>query len=365
MKKHILFLMLVSLLAFSCKDDDDNKGFVDPVANVTTKPFIGSVILSWTDPISEDYYYTLISYKNAEGETVNKKVSRYSADSTGLTTATISGFTDVNEYSFSLTAVSFEGAKSSPVTVSGIPQNTNEAKDYVLGTVSVKPANMGATISWENISGVGVNLSLSYKDQNGVNQNLGVDASQTGSTMITGLLAKTNITVSAQNASGGDKSEIALAVEPKIDPDDLIDPSVEYLTFKASGTRLTISQPNVYNPLYEYKIITTANDPYIATNGLKKAKVGTMLVFRYKTTSEFTLELYWCNSGGGAAGGRSTRVTVPKNQSGDWETFTHDYSADMSTHKWAGSIGDFVRFDCGDSGGVTIEIRNINFRVAQ
>lgn len=366
MKKYILFLMFIPLLLVSCDKEKEN-GSIEPVSNVNATPFIGAVILNWTNPSTSDYYYTVISYKNADGEIVNKKVSYDSVDSTRTATTTISGLVEVKDYAFSLTAVSLSGEKSDPVSISATPQSTDNAKDYVLGTVSVAPASMGAVLSWKNISGVGVNLSFSYMDQNGDTKNLLVDASESGSTTISGGLIKTtDIKVYAQNISGGSKTEEkVLTAEPLLNPDDLIDPNVDYLTFKSSGTRLTISQPNVYNPLYEYKIVTTSADPYISMNGLKKAKAGTTLVFRYKTNTAFTLEVFWCDAGGGAAGGRSTRVNVPKNSSGDWETFSYDFSADMTTHKWAGKVGDFFRFDCGDNAGTTLEIRNIKFVAAE
>ena len=80
MKKYILLVMFISLFIYACDDDDNNKGHIDPVSNVECIPFIGSVTLNWVNPTDANYYYTLISYRNSQGENVNKKVSKYSAD---------------------------------------------------------------------------------------------------------------------------------------------------------------------------------------------------------------------------------------------------------------------------------------------
>ena len=81
MKKYILLVMFISLFIYACDNDDNNKGHIDPVSNVECIPFIGSVTLNWMNPTDANYYYTLISYRNSQGENVNKKVSKYSAAS--------------------------------------------------------------------------------------------------------------------------------------------------------------------------------------------------------------------------------------------------------------------------------------------
>ena len=70
MKKYILFLTGLLFLASAC-NDDDVKGVIEPVTEVECSPFVGSVQMKWKNPASEDWYYTLISYKDADGRTVD------------------------------------------------------------------------------------------------------------------------------------------------------------------------------------------------------------------------------------------------------------------------------------------------------
>ena len=67
----------------------------------------------------------MVSYVDAAGQTVNRKVSKYSVDAEtpGRARALIGGFTDTNEYEFTLTAYSYAGNASTPVTVKGTPED--------------------------------------------------------------------------------------------------------------------------------------------------------------------------------------------------------------------------------------------------
>lgn len=360
MKKYILLMMFISLFMYSC-DDDDSKGNIDPVSNVECTPFIGSVTLSWTNPADADYYYTHISYRNSQGETVGKKVSKFGADAENKVSVIVGGFTDTEEHEFVLTSYGYSGASSSSVTVKGVPRGIEEAKDYVIGTVEMESANNGAKLSWTNETAVGVNLIVTYSDKNNVNQEVTIDATNTGVSMITGFITETKLTVYAVNQADGSKSEEKVfMITPTIDPDDVIYDDIDYITFGSGANQVSYTQDNPENP-YEYTFVTSGGDPYLNCNGLKQSIAGKTLVFRYKATSAFDLELFWCNAGGGAAGGRSTTVTVPKNDSGEWKTFKYDYSDAMATHSWAGNVGDFARFDWGSNSGVTINIRNMHF----
>ena len=361
MKKSILLIMFISLFMFACEDNEDNKGTIEPVANVACTPFIGSVTLSWTDPVHADYYYTQIVYRNSQGETVGKKVSRFSAGTDHRVSVIVGGFTDTEEHEFVLTSYGYSGASSSSVTVKGTPRGIEEAKDYVIGTLVVEPANGGAKISWTNETAVGVDLIVSYPDKNQVNQEVTIDATNTGVYMVTGFLTETKLEVCAVNRSDGGRSEEKVfMITPTIDPDDVIQPGVDYITFGSGANQVSFTQDNPDNP-YEYTFVTSGGDPNINCNGLKQPIAGKTLMFRYKSTDAFELEIFWCNAGGGAAGGRSTTVKVPKNDSEEWKTFRYDYSAAMATHSWAGNVGDFGRFDLGSNAGVTIHLRNIHF----
>ena len=167
MKKYILFLIFVPFLIINgCDDNEEVMGGIDPVSNVECIPFIGSVTLNWTNPENSDYYYTLITYMNSEGEKVNKKVSKYSVDDSNKVSVIVGGFTDVNEHEFILTSFGYSGSSSSPVIIKGSPLGIEAAKDYVVNTVTAEPADEGAKLSWTNETSVGVNLIVSYVDKN-------------------------------------------------------------------------------------------------------------------------------------------------------------------------------------------------------
>ena len=129
MKKYILFLIFVPFLIINgCDDNEEVMGGIDPVSNVECIPFIGSVTLNWTNPENSDYYYTLITYMNSEGEKVNKKVSKYSVDDSNKVSVIVGGFTDVNEHEFILTSFGYSGSSSSPVIIKGSPLGIEAAE---------------------------------------------------------------------------------------------------------------------------------------------------------------------------------------------------------------------------------------------
>ena len=215
-----------------------------------------SVTLNWTNPENSDYYYTLITYMNSEGEKVNKKVSKYSVDDSNKVSVIVGGFTDVNEHEFILTSFGYSGSSSSPVIIKGSPLGIEAAKDYVVNTVTAEPADEGAKLSWTNETSVGVNLIVSYVDKNEKKQIVTIDATRTGVYFVTGLLKETKLTVSAENHHDGGKSEEKVfMVTPTINPDDIVYPEVEYVTFQPSMNQMTITSSNPDN-LYEYTIVT-------------------------------------------------------------------------------------------------------------
>lgn len=218
MKKHIIFLTLVALLVCSCRDDDDQqKGAIDPISNPMLTPYYGSVILNWTNPTSEDYYYTLVSYTNAEGEVVNTKVSCYDLNDSGQTEKIIGGFTDMNSYTFTLIAYNRLGVPSEAVTVTGAPLSTEAAKDYVVSTIQAIPAVQGAVISWKNETGVQVWVKASFNDGKGVQKEKIFDASTSGKGVIASFVNETTVTISVLNASKTDSSSLKeLKVTPAV-----------------------------------------------------------------------------------------------------------------------------------------------------
>ena len=360
--KHLKIMMMavLSILALAACNNDNGEGSMSPVTNVTATPFIGSVKLSWTIPADSNYYYTMITYNNSDGQVVHKKVGRSGAKN-GVITATVGGFSDTNAHDFVLTAYSFSGASSSGVKVTGTPEGTSSAKDYVLSTVNVDPADGGASVKWTNESGIDVKLIVSYTDMKNTSICDTVDALKSDSIMLNGMQSPTEITLTAFNVSDEVKtSPKSYSITPIMNPDDRIYSGIEYITLNTGGgqNQMNLSQDNPYNP-YEYTIVTTGGDPFIYVNSLKASKAGTVLKFRYKSSQDWVLELFWADAGGGAAGGRSTRVSIPA--ASTWTTFTHDYGSEMSKYSWHGNPGDFFRMDWGDNSGVTINVRNIHF----
>ena len=72
-------------------------------------------------------------------------------------------------------------------------------------------------------------------------------------------------------ADGGKSVEKEYVITPVIDPDDVVYPDVEYVTFQATINDMTLVASNPENS-NEYTIVTTGGDPYIYSNGLAAAK---------------------------------------------------------------------------------------------
>lgn len=356
---NIITTILSFFFIVSCNSSNDNEnGKIEPVTNAVATSFIGSVKLAWNIPSNSDYYYTLITYKNSYGEIAHEKVGRYDAVN-GLTNTIVKGFDDTNMHDFILTNHSLSGASSSEVKVSGNPQDVSTAKDYVMGTVKVNPANLGASVVWTNESGVGVKLVTDYTDMKNIDQCDTVDAQKSDSLSLIGFQKTTNVSILAYNAKDGVKTTPKIfSVTPIVNADDFIYDNIEYFTLKVTKHQDIVTQDNPYNP-YEYTVVTTGADPNENINPLKNAKAGTTLKFRYQATQNWDLQLYWINKGGSASASKATTVTIPA--ASTWTTFTYNYGSEMTKYSWKGNVGDFFRMDWGGNSGVTIHIRNIHF----
>jgi hypothetical protein len=205
-------------------------------------------------------------------------------------------------------------------------------------------------------------LYATYKNSKGIEVTDTIDASKTDSTELANpIYQTTDISIVAQNVGDDTKSDVkTITVSPIVNPDDIIQEGIDYLSFNLStaNSQMSITQPNSENQ-YQYKIITTGRDPHVEINKLVNPIQGKVLKFRYKASSSYTFELFWEDKGGGAAGGRSTALTVPATS--DWTTFTYDYSSEISKYNWVGKVGDGIRWDPANASGITIEIRNIHF----
>ncbi len=79
--KKIIYLILIacSAIFLSCKEDSGMTKDGDlSLSFLEAEPRIGAVVLMWGNPSDADYYYSMVTYTNSEGETVSQKVSVYS-----------------------------------------------------------------------------------------------------------------------------------------------------------------------------------------------------------------------------------------------------------------------------------------------
>jgi hypothetical protein len=204
---------------------------------------------------------------------VNRKVSKYSVDAEtpGRARALIGGFTDTNEYEFTLTAYSYAGNASTPVTVKGTPEDRSRAKDYLVETVTFDPQVEAVNINWTNELNADVNLvliSLDYFNIKGKVDEIvrEVEATTPHVEVIDNLPIETDIEVKYYMVDNetGEKSETKTAtfqVLPTIY--DIYDAAVTYIPESYYGINMmTIDWNETKN---EFHILTSGNDPYVYT----------------------------------------------------------------------------------------------------
>lgn len=323
MKKYILlpFIAILTLICGGCGDDYANTDVVvdtemEPVTGLEAESFISSVILTWDMPENENYYYTLISYVNADGEKVNRKVSKYSVDAEnpGKVKALIGGFSDTNEYEFTLTNYSFANNASASVTVKGTPQPKTMAKEYIVKSVKFEPGVESATVSWDNSLDADIKLVMSWKDyfnyETSTNaDNLPVITREVNATtphteVINSLPVETDCQVEYYiiDNETGDKSETLTATFQVLPPaEDFFNPAIEYFPTNAYGAPNMMTLDWTDENKNEFTIVTSGNDPYVYTT-LNGKPVGTTLVFRYKSVQNITnFEIFFKGNAPGSA----------------------------------------------------------------
>ncbi len=376
MKKHILYLMGILSFLFACSDDEDVNGGMEPVTEVECTPFIGSVAMKWKNPVTDSYYYTLLSYRNAAGETVNKKVSRYSAGADGVTSALVTGFTDTNEYEFTLTAYSVSGAPSVPVLIKGTPQERTGAAAYVMESVRMEATEAGARLLWTNETEVEVALHLSYINGLGMYVEEEVNATASGSYAVSDLsFGETEFTIYARNVADGKKtSSKTITVASIVDPRDIIqiwyDPDRKTAVNFDYGT-VGINSVEVVEE-YSYKLMLdpTADERYIIWEplGSNIRRNDLSLTFQYRCVDSFSLTLmYYPFEWGTIAGNYKDKGTL--SASTEWKSVSFDINNDIETLpvRW-GTITSQYRFIFGTGPTIeknvpiTFEIRNVKLR---
>ena len=203
MKKYILILLSVAALAWSC--DDGKDGNIGQVQSLTAEPRIQGVVLKWTNPDVDNYYYSVVNYVNSDGDTVRMKVSKYSDYAnmgSGYTSVLISGFTDTNTYEFFVTPFTSDGWPGPTQSVSCAPEDVASSYKYIASTAHATPLVEGAMVSWQNDYGRTVIVNITYTDINGNSQSKTVESSKTDSTEIYAFVDPTTITVTTGDENG-------------------------------------------------------------------------------------------------------------------------------------------------------------------
>ena len=146
-------------------------------------------------------------------------------------------------------------------------------------------------------------------------------------------------------------------ITPVIDPDDVVYPDVEYVTFQATINDMTLVASNPENS-NEYTIVTTGGPLYLFKwlSCRKKvlpwySDISLLKVLSYKYSGVLRLP--------DSSEANSTTIEFPAAE--EWTTFEQDYTAGMATVGW-GNSGDYMRCDFGTNADVTINIRNIRFK---
>lgn len=378
MRQYILLSALVASMSLcSCSDDGNNApGAMEPVSGVECTPFIGSVIVQWNSPADQNYYYTLLTYTNSQGEVVNKKVSCYSADATGITKAVLTGFTDIDPHTFTLTAFGFDGASSRPVTASCAPQSHTGAAQYVLDSVTFTPTESGARMEWVNDTEIPVTLYVTYTNSSGMYMDLDFDASASGVHDFTDLgFNDTEFTVyaglDADDTVVSDKKLFTCA--PEVDPRDIIPFTYDFnrtvpVNFDFGVVGMTIEQTGEN----QYRMVMDTNAPerYIIWEPLGQPirRTDLAVTFDYRSSDNCALTFLYYPFDWGTIAQNYHDIdelwTAP-----EWRTVSFDIESKITSLpvKW-GDANSQIRFIFRNDGmlspgtPLTFEIRNVMLR---
>lgn len=336
MKKYMLFLMGLLVCATACKEDETQGGSMAPVTEVECSSFIGSVNMKWKSPVVEDYYYTTIAYRNSDGRTVCKRVSRFGMAADGTTSTVVGGFTDTNEYEFTLTAHGYSGAASVPVVVKGTPESIAEAAEYVLESVAFEATEAGARLSWVNETEIGVWLRLAYINGLGMYMDEEVDATTTGTYTISDLTGRTEIIVLAENmADGKQTAEKSFEVIPIVDPRDVI--LIQHDLSKSTGIKSATPIEGEENAM-RYVLDYNAAERFLLSMQLEQSlrRTDMVLVFQYRSTILTRSQLMFMSN---TAYRYDFDWNMPKTD--QWTTVTLDIQQPIEQTNWGGAGGTF------------------------
>lgn len=377
MKKYILFPVLALMLA-ACGEDYAEKGLVkdsdiDPVIGAEATPFVGAVILGWDIPETSEYYYTMVEYTDANGETVKKKVSKYSVDpeNPNRIKTTIGGFTDTNEYTFTLTHYTFAGNPSEKITVSAAPEDRHKAKDYLVKDITFEPIVEGFNMRWKNDLDAKVKIVYEYLDITDERMTKEVDATVPKVESVERVPIETDIVINYYmvDLETEEKSETltkTIQVLPTVY--DIYDPTVTYIPDSYYGINMcTVEWNDTKN---EYVVKTSGTDPFIYTQ-LPGAPTGNKLVFRYKTEKNITGIEIFLNGRAPAPANSAAFPGIINPATGKlykglpktkyWMTVVWDLSKDLPTKYDEAANKNKIRIDFGGQNTRELHIRNMHW----
>lgn len=372
MKKNIYAILLLGVAMTACNEDytewyqeevpeAEANAPMEKLQNVKVEPFVTSVIVSWDKPASDQYYYTILSWVDGNGQVQNRKISKYSEDpeNPARIRAIVGGFTDTNTYEFSLVACSFAGVKSEPTIASAAPQSGEAAKDYILSTVTVTNDVESAIINWKNEINATITLEVAYTDKYGKAKTATFDATVPKSEVIEQLPIEKTTVLNIKAIDPTYEIETSPAqyeVEPLLTQWDYYDAGINYIC------RALWSNPTPTNNCTieywdeerknEFTVTTTGGDPYcwwFNTTPLTTNK----FVMRYKSNQNSELQIFM-SFPPSAANAPKTKLKKTSN----WETLEWDLSG-SENGPWEPNI--FPRFDWGNDKGLVLEVRNAHF----
>ena len=112
-----------------------------------------------------------------------------------------------------------------------------------------------------------------------------------------------------------------------------------------------------------YEITTTGGDPYVFTDVFSRdiPSGDFMLTFEYRAAVPVNDVQIYLVSGWNGISDTQSAVVKELPASPGWRTFSYSLKKEFSKYSW-GKKGDCLRFDFGNSKGMTMLVRNIHFR---
>lgn len=160
MKIKLLYIMLLTIGFFACKEDNEDSPGVKPdmVTILSVDNLNGGATINYRAPLNEDLLYVQARY-TINGNEMVTKASYYESS------LTVDGFSDTLEYQVTLEAVTRSGAIADPTYATIHPKVC--PVDLMLQSLQVSEDWGGINMSWENIREITGVLTILGKDSVG------------------------------------------------------------------------------------------------------------------------------------------------------------------------------------------------------